>query len=297
MTKNINQSTLKKLILVKLLLQKNELLVCDDSIESNLVACFNLNSALEIILKILTEQSKKKITSVKDLKTSSLEKNWSILSLEYKNRFGQELSMKTQIFTINNLVSDFIKRGRTPMTNQILELNNALSIFIEDVVSKLFGIRYSDIGLFQLIPNSQVRNEFRTAQEALKNKDLPRVFRSISAAFYIALEDQRQRLNYLSENGLLNPDILMLQTPINIRFNPNDEEFIHLVLGTNPKKFQRFRQLVPSAVLSEDREGKTEVVVSDYVDSNQLLRENALFCMNFVLETILRWEKIDFMTD
>ena len=293
MAKIPKKNTFKQLILAKILLQKSEALVNDDSMESNLAAIFNLNSALEIILKILTEYSMTKIKSIKQLKTGSLEMHWSVLSQEYKKRYGQDLSMKTQIFTINNLILDFTDHGLTTKTNQISDLNKALSIFMEDVINNIFGLNYSELDLFQLIPNPQVRQEFRAAKWAYNSNDLASTFRYISASFHIALEDQRQKLNYLSDQGLLKPEAILLKEPINIHFSIDDEEFIHLVLGTNPKKLERFKQLVPSAMITQDRQGKPEVVVSDYVDKSLLSTENAIFCMNFLLETILDWENLD----
>ena len=104
MSKKPTNAIIKELIIVKKLVHNSTTLIKSDTLENNLIAIFNLNSALDIFLKIIRDQAK--IKSVKQLYNISLEQQWYILSEAYKNRFGYELSMKTQIFTLNNIIND-----------------------------------------------------------------------------------------------------------------------------------------------------------------------------------------------
>ena len=84
-----------------------------------------------------------------------------------------------------------------------------------------------------------------------------------------------------------------LYKSIDIHIDSKEQDFIHLVLGTPPKKLERFKQLVPTVLITEDNEGRSEIIVSDFVDETVILKENAEFCLNFVLETILYWESLE----
>jgi hypothetical protein len=293
MTSDKKKALIKKLILAKKLLQNSEKLLESDTLEHNMIAVFNLNSALNIILKVLSTQHK--IKSIKELKNGSLEKRWALLSEEYKKRYGSELSMKTQIFTLANITQDFIEKNIIPTKIQVQELTQALVVFMREMVLEAFGFEYQDVDFHLLFENSQVQRALKTAGVALENSDYEEVLRQASLAFHVAIEDQRQKLNYLSKNGLLNPEKLMLDKDIELHINSNDQDFLNLVLGTPPKKLEKFKQLVPTVLITEDEKDRAEIVVSDYVDDPAITLENAEFCLNFILETILHWESLDFM--
>jgi hypothetical protein len=283
----------KELILAKKLLQYSEKLIKEKNLDSNIIAVHNLNSALNIVLSLFSTQHK--INSTKQLNSKNLEEQWAILSQEYKTRFGQDLSMKTQIFTLNNIITDLIEYDKYPSNNQVIELTQALSIFIEDFVSKVFQLSFQDLDFHILIEHPQVRNTIKEARDALYSEDFSKVLRLASASFQLAIEDQRQKINYLSDQGLLKPELLMLDKSINININPSEEDFIHLILRTPQKELQRFKQLVPTALISLNEKNKAEVVVSDYVDDRKISKENAEFCYNFVLETVLNWENLNLL--
>jgi hypothetical protein len=291
MSRKPKKVIIKELIIAKKLLQNSEEIIKYDSIEHNLIAIFNLNSALNIILRVLSTQQK--VKSFKQLDSISLEKQWLLLSEQYKKQYGKELSMKTQIFTLTNITKKFTELDIIPTKVQVQELAQALSIFMDDLTSKMFGLELQDIDFHLLLDNIQVQRLLKTAQGASSNEKYEEVLKNTSLAFHIALEDQRQKLNYLSEKGLLRPELLMLDKSIDIHIDSKDQDFIHLVLGTPPKKLERFKQLVPTVLITEDDKGRSEIIVSDFVDETAIIKENAEFCLNFVLETILYWESLE----
>jgi len=293
MTKRIKSPTIKELIIVKKLLNKSEELLKIDTLENNIVATSSLNSALNIFLKNIGTQQK--IKSLKELDNVSLEKQWAILSSEYEQRFSQKLSMKTQIFTLSNITQNFIENDIIPSNAQLLELYQALLVFVQQLTRKVFELEFHDIDFHLLFENPQLRKILKTTRDAFDANEYEEALRKSSQAFHIALEDQRQKLNYLSEKGLLKPELLMLDKNIGLHLNPKDHEFIHLILGTSPKKLDQFMKLVPTALISEDEQNRPEIIISNYVDKNLVSKENAYFCLNFVLETILFWESLELM--
>ena len=293
MKKRIKSPTIKEFIIVKKLLHKSEELLKIDTIENNLIATSNLNSALNIFLKIISTQQK--IKSLKELDNVSLEKQWSILSSEYERRYGQKLSMKTQIFTLSNIIQNFIEYNIIPSNAQLLELYQALLVFVQELTRRVFEMEFQDIDFYLLFENPQLRKILKTTRDAFDVDEYEEVLRKCSQAFHIALEDQRQKLNYLSEKGLLKPELIMLNKNIKLHLNPKDQEFIHLILGTSPKKLDQFMKLIPTALISEDEQKRPEIIISNYVDKNLVSKENAYFCLNFVLETILYWESLELM--
>ena len=290
MVKN-KKNTFKELIIAKKLLLNSEELIKSDTLENTLFAISNLNSALNIFLKLVG--TKQKIKTLKELDSISLEKQWSILSDEYERRFTQKLSMKTQIFTLANIIQNFVEHDIIPANAQVKELYQALLVFMQELSKKVFGLDFQDIDFHILIDNPQVRKTLKDTQEAFNKEDFGTVLKNASLTFHIAIEDQRQKINYLSEKGMLKPEPFMLDKSIKLHLDSNDQEFIHMVLRTPPKKLERFNRLVPTILISEDDQKRPEIVISNYVDDSAITKENARFCLNFVLETILHWESID----
>jgi hypothetical protein len=287
----IKRTTIKELIITKKLLMNSQDLINTDSLENNLIAVANLNSALNIFLTIVGTQQK--IESFKQLDNITLEKQWLILSKEYEKRFGQKLSMKTQIFTLSNIIQNFIEHDIIPSNQQVQELYQALLIFLQELTVKIFEIDFQDIDLYLLLDNPQVQESLKNAHDANKMEDYEIVLKNCSLAFHIAFEDQRQKINYLSEQGLLKPEPFMLDKSIKLHLDLKDKEFIHMILQTSPKKLDRFLKLIPSVLISEDDKSRPEITISDFVDEEAITADNAQFCLDFVLETILQWETLD----
>ncbi len=293
MVKKPNPAIIKQLILAKKLLKHSHELVDIDRMENNLMAIFGLNSALNIILKLFGEQEK--IKSIKQLNSGMLEREWETLSNRYRNRYNQELSMKTQIFTIDKIMHNIFENNEYPSHHQVIELAQALNIFLEDFVGRVFDLELTNLDFHVLVENSQVKNLLTKAIIALDRDEYSNVLKMTVEAYQIALEDQRQKLNFLLENGLLKPELLMLGQPVNIHIQPSDEDFIHMILHTDIKKLNRFKQLVPTAIITEDENNQPQIVISDFVSDSVDSKENANFCLDFTVDTILRWESCDLM--
>jgi hypothetical protein len=291
MSRKPKKVIIKELIIAKKLLQNSEEIIESDSIGHNLIAIFNLNSALNIILRVLSTQQK--VKSIKQLNNISLDEQWALLSKQYEKQYGKKLSMKTQIFTLTNITKKFTEQDIIPTKIHVQELCQAFSIFMEDLTSKLYGLKLNDIDFHLLLDNIQVQRILKMAQVANENENYEEVLKNTSLAFHIAIEDQRQKLNYLSKKGLLKPELLMLDKSLNVHIDSKDQDFIHLVLNTPPKKLEQFKQLVPTVLIVEDDKDRSEIIVSDFVDESVISKENAEFCLNFVLETILNWESMD----
>ena len=244
-----------------------------------------------------TLNTQQKIKTIKELKIPSLEEQWTTLSNDYEKRYGQKLSMKTQIFTISNITKSFTEHNIIPTKTQVHELVQALSIFMHELTLKVFGLNFQDIDFHLLMDNPQVRRTLKVAVNAINNGDYKEVLKNSSLAFNIALEDQRHKLNYLSEKGILKPELFMLDKSINLHFNSKDHDFIHTVLGTQQKKLEQFNKIVPTVIITEDDDVGPKIVISDYVDEGAVSKDNAQFCIDFVLETILHWESLDLVKD
>jgi hypothetical protein len=283
MVKKLKKSVIKELIIAKKLMQNSEELLRIDTLENNLVAISSLNSVLNIFIKILAEQQK--IKSIKQLDSESLEKQWSILSVEYEKQFGQKLSMKTQIFTLFGITQNFIEHNIIPDNSQINELFQALSFFIQKLTKQLFAVEFNEIDFHLLIDNLQVRRALESANTGYIQGKFEEVLKNSSLAFHIAFEDQRNKLNFLSQEGILKSDLLpdMTVRTMKLHLDSKDHEFIHLILRTPSKKLEQFKRIVPTVLISEDEQSGSEIIVSNFVDENVITKENAHFCLNFTL--------------
>lgn len=281
----------KELILAKKLLLNSQELIKTDTLENTLLAISNLNSALEAFLKLVG--TKQKIKSLKELDNISLEKQWSILSEEYERQFGEKLSMKTQIFTLSNVIQNFVEHDVLPSATQVQELYQALLVFMQELSKKVFGLDFQEIDFHLLLDNPQVQRALKAAQDAFEKGNYEAVLKNTSLAFHIALEDQRQKINYLSEKGMLNPEPFMLDKSIKLHIESNDQEFIQIILRTPQEKLERFKKIVPTVLITEDDQNRPEITISNYVDESVETKENAMFCLNFVIESILQWESIE----
>ena len=291
----VKKEIIRQLMVAKKLLMKSEELIDSDSIENNLVVISNLNFTLNLFLETLGTQQK--IKTLKELNIRSLEEQWTTLSNDYERRYGQKLSMKTQIFTISNITKSFTEHNVIPTKAQVHELVQALSIFMHELTSKVFGLDFQDIDFHLLMDNPQVRRKLKLAEDAINNGSYKEVLKNSSLAFNIALEDQRHKLNFLSEKGILKPELFMLDKSISLHFDSKDHEFIHTILGTQQKKLEQFNKIVPTVIITEDDDGEPKIVISDFVDEDVVSKDNARFCIDFVFETILHWESLDLVKD
>ncbi|MFW9880404.1 MAG: hypothetical protein ACFFG0_45620, partial [Candidatus Thorarchaeota archaeon] len=172
----VKKEIIRQLIIAKKLLTKSEELIESDLIENNLVAISNLNFILNTLLESLSTQQK--IKTLKELKTPSLEEQWNALSNDYEQRYGQKLSMKTQIFTISNIMRNFIENNILPSKIQVLELIQALSVFIQELTMKVFGLDFQELDFHLLMDNPQVRRALNLAVDAFNNGDYKEVLKN-----------------------------------------------------------------------------------------------------------------------
>jgi hypothetical protein len=67
-----------------------------------------------------------------------------------------------------------------------------------------------------------------------------------------------------------------------------------MALQVDLSKYKLFEKIIPTVMINdEDRESGVSITISDYLDERWINLKWALYCFNFVTETVLMWESMN----
>ena len=104
---------------------------------------------------------------------------------------------------------------------------------------------------------------------------------------------------YLREREELSTSLFFMDSPTTLYFKLQDYSFILLALGVDLKKYKMYEKIVPTTMISREKDGEVSITISDYVQGEYQTLEWARYCFNFIMETAINWEnrKLDLRTD
>ncbi len=197
-----------------------------------------------------------------------------------------------------------------PDSNSLQHFREITEKFMVDVVTKIFEIDFSQITLAILIQNGEVKKYIEDAEKHLLKSEYKESIKSSFLAFYTAkLEEQGKiygsgsmvirmfsEIRKSKEDEYKNTnsyDKLMHGQDLN---NSDLTDYISMVnelmlkeleifkLKLDYKKYMQYIRICPDIIISD--------VVSNEIEINDNVcnYENAFFCLNFVIDSILKWE-------
>ena len=270
----------------------------EQSYKSEMTSYFSILSfhdSIEMFLKLATEKKNKK-------DSYNFMQYWEVLP---------ELTLKEALRNLNSNRVNLKHKGITPSKIEIETSRVNTSLFFEENTPLIFGFKFSDISLFELIKYEQTKSHLINADSHLKNQEFKNcIYESVEAFNELLLEYKRSKS---SEYSFSNPFDLIEnvsfdnsrswgsdnKTPIDGKlketFEKVNENFAKIgnalqvvSLGLDYKKYVKFSLLSPKFYKATSGE------YSYYGNEKKWSSSECEFFIDFVLDSALILQDFDF---
>lgn len=272
-----------------------------------LVAVLHYDASIEHLLNIIL--SFFEITSKKE-KLENFSILWDAVNTELeknKDEIGKfKLPNRRDVEQLHNLRNQAQHFGIIPDAKFVQRFQGTTEKFMKNVISNVFKIDYLEITSALLIQNEEIKKSIEKSEKLFTNQEFEKSMIVLSIAFEMAKSDEQQRifgsgslmfkeackrlpgfkekieghsqkkiLEYLIDyiSGF---DILIL------------DEIEILKLRLDYKKYMHFKRISPQVNFPNDDISKEPEITEPETKCYDY--ENALFCLNFVIDTIIIWE-------
>lgn len=218
---------------------------------------------------------------------------FDVLLGKVRNNVNNGISNERAIVNIHQMRNFVHHSGIVPSHDQVYEFEYVVKEFLAKLIRQVFSLDFSDISMGELIKNNDVRELYKASEAAFFSGDYRKVLINGIAAFELAKNLER---GALFGSGITRYRIRGTedsQWPINY-ITALDEEVELFKLRLDYKKYQTYRQffddLRPLTSIKTAKE--VEALIGNNLDSmpQNIQKERAKFCLEFAIESILRWE-------
>lgn len=231
---------------------------------------------------------------------------------ENKIKFGNKCALpnRRDMQVLHKTRNNAQHYAMIPDSNSLQHFREITEKFMEDVVYKIFGIHFREITLAILIQNGEVKKYIEDAEKHFLNGEYKKSIKSSFLAFYVAKSDEQGKI-YGSGSMVLRMFSLIRKSKRNEYketkigqklFDGQDlttselTDYISVVnelmlkeleifkLKLDYKKYMQYIRICPDVIIYD-------VVPNEIEIQNHVCNyENALFCLNFVIDSIIKWE-------
>lgn len=202
---------------------------------------------------------------------------WSRVNEKHKGRLKTELPRKTEVFHLHRIRSD-VQHWGSPFSLDILkEFDECTQDFVKTILESVFGLKYDELFLSSRIIDERLRTLLTEAERHFHEEKWKDAIENISKAFSLARREARKR-----KHVSIAP--MWLRAPqISSELGDTDERVELLALGLDFEEYGRFVKNTPAVIPL----GENPVI--QWIRKYDFSRENTLFCLNFALNSILKW--------
>lgn len=311
MDKNIAQmkpeeSTIKRLAFIRYLLHKavEETHLTEPQCYA---ALLTFHDAIELFLQLIAET-----LNIKKRNWTFME-YWEVIS----KKTGEPLSHSGTLSRLNSSRVSLKHKGIMPSKEVLEEYKHASISFLTENTPRFYRFRLSEASMVSLVPSETVRDHLKKAEDLANSESTLEGLAMINVAFQTLLNEHHktivstlgieQRSRWRDEiinskfelprdskrSGLFGAHQKFQDEMVSLRDAVVDlrDEVRFLRIGLDVHRYSRFRDIVP--VVHWTQEGKMNTVLSRPQNPKNLpTRENYDFCVNFVVDTALRLQKI-----
>jgi len=266
-----SEVTKRRLIYIKRLLMHAQEHISHGTEFDKMVAVHHLDNVNELLLKCVAASYD---ISFKNPLKVDFPTLWRRVNEEYKEGQGSELPNKTQVFYIHRIRTDVQHWGRTPFSlDSVKEFDEQTHGFVQTILNTVYGLKYEELSLSSLIKDKKIRAPLNEAEKYIANEEWKEAITKVSVAFAHA-EAKAQKKRYL-------PTVPIIR----IGLEDVDERVGILALGLDIEEYKRFKKSTPVVMFP-----LREEPVIQWIGEFDFTRESTLFCFNFALNSILRWD-------
>ena len=272
--KEIDKVTRKGLVYAKKLQMHAQEHIMRETEFDRMLAILHLDNVIEILLKCVAVDYEISLEDPIKLRFGVL---WDKVDKEYKERIGTELPQKAQIFRMHRIRGDVQHWGISPFSLEFVkELAIFTSGFFQTILGSVFGLQYNELFLSSLVNDQKIRNLLKEAEGYFADENWKEAITKMSIAFALA-KKEAQRRRYL-------PSFPRGIEVGGLGIEGIDERVGILALGLDIEEYNRFMNNTPAVpFVSLGEQG------IQWIREPNLTKENTLFCLNFVLDSVLRW--------
>jgi len=195
---------------------------------------------------------------------------------------------KSQMRNLNTLRNNAKHEGLLPSPKSNIHFPATVSSFIEELCKNYFGLNFSTINLLSLIRDDNIKKWIGRAQDAIKNGKFEEALISLAYAMYYICDSTTMPwyLPLFAQQKEEKP--LAFTRPFERKHKITIIEH-----GVDPYLYYRFKNLTP--LIGKERETRKLVYWWDknYGHSANWTNRNAVFCINFCIETALKFQRED----
>jgi len=285
----LKADTMDRLVCAKFLYQAGiEVLDRGDPFAAGL-AILSFQDAAELVLRAVAAHEQAKVTETTQFATL-------IEAIDAAS--AHRVPNRSELFQINRMRVTFKHSALLPRVEDVRKSRSDLEAFFGAITPLFFGVRFEDVSMVGLIRHVRAANWLRKAEEQLTKVELAEAVLSAAkglAVFLKSREAQRRGFNLASNLSSSEPrstrgepgiprGIHELAHNVEEQFEKVWERLDLLSSGINAVDYDRFLDLSPEVRISA---GGTFLPLCTR-STDELGYEDALFCVNFAIQTVLK---------
>ena len=299
-----NETLIRRLVLIKKLQLEAERYIAENTEPSRVIGVILLDCSVEHLLGTINSIPSKEIKE-----TTNFHQLWETTNERIKE-LKKEYSLPyiTQMKHLHKVRNNAQHYGIVPDLSELKEGSHFAREFFRDVSKQLFNIEIENLHLSSLIKNQKVRSRLIEAEKTFENQDLATSMKYSVLAFELAMLDEQTRISgsgwsFVRHFGSISyrlqniPDkdtrenLKEIRDKFNRLLEKLDDELEVLKLGLDYKKYRYFRKISPRPIYGIETD-INNLGLANVTDTEQknYTKNNALFCIDFVLVTVLNWE-------
>ena len=304
----MDERPIRRLVLVKRLHLEAEKYSDDDTEFGRIISIILLDNCIEQLLVLVCHHLNEKITDKDNFDTL-----WKKCDTALNKRMNYALPYYNQMTRLHRIRNNAQHSGIVPDSSEVKECKQYTLDFLRESIKQIFEIELSELYLSLLIKNQKVKECLIEAENYLGKNESKTSMNYSALAFKIAILDEKSRIHgsgwsFIKSFGLLSDSNIRkiedcqvkesletIEEKFNQLINALDNELEVLKLRMDYKKYRHFESISPCIFAGlNDSSDKSKLPdlyekVGD-TDKKNYTRENAIFCLEFVIDTILRWE-------
>jgi DNA uptake protein ComE-like DNA-binding protein len=286
--KKPDQHTLELLIRAKLLLSHALSHVDGTTAIDKMISILGLDNSIEYMLRILVSHLDIESITGKTLETAELASLAGEINSFLKERTARSLPYLNEIKLIRR-TRNLVQHGMVDPQHELSRYVNITEHFFDELLTRMYGLNRFDLRISSLVQQEGIRKHLMLAEERLDSKKYLLSIVSSRDAFENALF---ARVGHSDLRFSLAPVLIEKKSQESREYwflKSFVDEFEISKLGADMARYERYKEYLRHIPEEHwvDRSGWSPM-------QRPWKKEDALFCYEFVADTVLRWQAFEF---
>jgi len=263
----------------------------------NYISVLMFHDSIELFLNL----------SAEFLKVNKKDPNFMEYFTEINKKLNnQELTQKISMDKLNKVRVLLKHKGLYPNPNDVEHFRVNTQNFLEENCSIIFGIKFIDISLLDLVQDEEVKNILEDAQNEFKSGEYKKSLEYISIAFYVLLKNYEENKKVYGRSpfdiggdlrfiGSLSWDYDSKISDVGSMLKVIQKVLKIILLNLDYRKFIKFRLLTSDCIYKgKEFYDKYSIQWFGGRDKAEFKKEDVEYCISFIIEYALKLQEFDF---